>query len=479
MGLQQKVINGMMWSSIGQFVSLGVSFLSNIVLARLLTPDDFGCVGMLTIFLALSYAFINGGFGMALIQKKDATDIDYTTIFYWNLIVSILFVTVLYFSAPVIADFYGLPKLCKLLRVMSLDLIIVALSIVPTNQLKKELKFKQLASRTIVSTIVSTSITIYLAYIGWGVWSIVAHQLMKSGIILIMLWSMTSWRPKFIFSFASLKELFGFGSMMLLSNLLNTLYTNINGLLIGKVFSATQLGYYSQARKLEEVPSMSLSSVINEVSFSAFSSIQEQKEKLLMGVRNNVNSVAFFCFPMFFLLILIAPTLIVLLFGSKWEPSVPMFQILCFGSMLYTLNSIYESAIKAIGKGKVYFATFTLNRAVGLLMILVGMKWGLNSMLIGMAIASYFALAVNMIVDKKILNYSFKDQIGDLFPYYILSIVLVVLVKNLFSLFDMPSIIELLLMAIMYCTTYLAIAFLLKFKGLQTYIQIVKSKFGK
>lgn len=469
----------MMWSSIGQFMSLGVAFFSNIVLARLLTPDDFGCIGMLTIFLAVSASFINGGFGMAMIQKKKVTDTDFTTIFYWNLIVSVFFVVGLFFAAPYIAEFYGIPKLCNLLRVISIDLIIVALAIVPTNILKKELKFKQLANRTIVSTLVATIITIYLAYAGWGVWSIVAHQLMKSTIILVMLWSMTEWRPKWVFSFASLKDLFGFGSMMLISSLINTIYTNVNGLLIGKLFNATQLGYYAQARKLEEVPSLSLSAVINEVSFSAFSSIQEQKEKLLIGVRKNVNAVAFFCFPMFFLLILIAPTLIVLLFGQKWEPSIPMFQVLCFGSMLYTLNSIHESAIKAIGKGKAFFALVTLNRIVGLLVILICVKWGLMAMLIGMAAASYFALVVNMIVDKKFINYNFKSQIGDLLPYYISSFIILVLVKLFFSLFNMPSIVEMILMALVFIVTYISASYFLKFEGLQTYIQILKSKFKR
>lgn len=476
MGLQQKVIKGMMWSSVGQFSSLVISFATNIVLARLLLPEDFGCIGMLTIFTAISAAFINGGFGMALIQKKNVTDDDYSTVFLWNLFVSVFFVVILYVAAPSIASFYGIPLLKNLLRVISLDLIIVALSIVPTNQLKKNMQFKQLAMRTIVSSILSTTVAIFLAYSGWGVWSIVARQLIHSIVILIMLWTTTTWRPSFRFSHASFKEMFGFGSMMLLSNLFGTLYTNINGLLIGKVFSSTQLGYYSQAKKLEEVPSLSLTAVINEVSFSAFSSIQDQKRKLRFGVRNNINAVAFFCFPMFFCLIFVAPTLIPLLFGEKWTPSVPMFQILCMGSMLYTLNGIYESAIKALGKGKTYFTIYITNRVIGLTLIFVGIRFGINGMLTGMAIASYISLAINMIVNRRLLDYEFKEQTKDLLPYYLLSVIVLALSYFLSSRLIINSIVNMVVTILFYLTVYLVSAYVLKFPAVETYFGILKNR---
>lgn len=457
MGLQNKVIKGMAWSSVGQAAALSLSFISNIILARLLSPNDFGCIGMLAIFLTISSVFVNGGFGMALIQKKNATSIDYTTIFWWNLAISFFFVVLLFFAAPYIANFYHIPLLKDVLRVLSLELILTAIAIVPTNQLKKEFRFKQLAVRTIVSTSIALIVTIFLAFNGYGIWSLVAHNLVKALIIDMLLWRMTKWRPSIDFSVKAFKEMFGFGSMMLLSNLINTIYNNVNGLIIGRLFSASQMGFYSQARKLEEIPSLSLSAVINEVSFSAFSSIQDEKDRLLLALRKNIASLSFLCFPMFFLLIELGADLIPFLYGDKWISAVPYFRILCFSSMLYTITLVYESVIKALGKGKFFFALFTANRILGLIMIFMGIPFGVEGMLFGVVIASYCGFFMDMIANKKLVEYKFKLQIVDILPYYLLSACVMAFTRYTVGLIEIPSIIKLIIESVFYISVYLCL----------------------
>ena len=463
----------MAWSSVGQATALSLSFVSNIILARLLSPDDFGCIGMLTIFMTISSVFVNSGFGMALIQKKNTTAIDYTTIFWWNLIISIFFVLVLFFSAPYIAEFYHTPLLKNVLRVLSLELVLTAIAIVPTNQLKKEFRFKQLAIRTVVSTSISLVITVFMAFKGYGVWSLVAHNLIKALIIDFLLWGMTTWRPTLVFSVKAWKEMFSFGSMMLLSSLMNTIYNNVNGLIIGRVFSPTQMGHYAQARKLEEIPSLSLSAVINEVSFSAFSSIQDEKEKLLVILRKNITSLSFFCFPMFFLLVELGANLIPFLYGQKWMPAVPYFRILCLGSMLFSVTNVHESVIKALGKGNIYFTLFTANRVFGLLMILLGIRFGIEGMLWGMVVAAYFGLGVDMIANRKLMNYGIKLQLSDMLPYFAVSAIVMVLTHFTIGIVEMQSFLKLVLETLFFCVIYLAISKLLKLRGFEYAMHII------
>ena len=263
--LKQQTISGMIWSFLQRFGSMGVSFISNIIFARLLTPDDYGCIGMLTIFIALSNTFIDGGFGSALIQKKRPTQEDYSTIFYWNVFLSIVLYAILFLCAPLIADFYNIEILSKILQVEGIILIINALGIIQNNQLRKQLKFKSIAHITLTASIVSVIVAIVMAYMGYGVWSLVAQQIVLSFVSTLLYWIHGSWRPSRTFSARSFKELFGFGSFILLSSLLNAFCNNLNGLLIGKFFNASSMGYFTQAKKLEDVFSSSIETVVGQV----------------------------------------------------------------------------------------------------------------------------------------------------------------------------------------------------------------------
>lgn len=415
--LKAKTLSGMIWSFIQRFGTMIISFVSNIVLARLLTPDDYGTIGMLMIFIAVANTFVDGGFGSALIQKKEPTQADYSTIFWWNMFLSLVLYGVLYVCAPAVARFYDLPLLSRVLRVQGFVLILNALSIIQQNQLRKQLKFKRLASVTVVSAVLSSGIAIVLAYKGWGVWALVAQQLMLSGFTAIILWVTNKWYPSLIFSKKSFKELFGFGGFILLSNLINTLCDNIQGLLLGKFFNPATLGYYTQARKLEEVATSSVSGVINQVAYPVLSVFQQDINGLIRALKRFIQSIAFIVFPLMFLLIVIAKPTIILLYSDKWLMSVPYFQILCVAGLAISLQMINYNAIAAVGKSDVLFKWTIIKRGLGLIFNIGGLvMYGVYGLLIGGVLTAYTLYFINSYLVAKHIGYKISQQLKDLFP---------------------------------------------------------------
>lgn len=473
--LREKTVSGMLWSSVGKFGTLALTFVSNLVLARLLMPSDYGCIGMLQVFISISGIFVTAGFGSALIQKKHPTHIDYTSVFYWNLVAAIVFYFVLYFTGPAIARFYAMPELCSVLRVQSLSLIINAFSTVQSNQLQKQLRFKQLSIRNIIASFIGTIVAITMAFMDMGVWSLVANSLVSSFIGVLLLWKMSSWRPTFEFSWQSLRELFSFGGLMALSAFVETIYTNLQSLIIGKYYSANDLGYYTQAKKLEEVPTTALSQVVNDVSFPVFSSIQDDRSRLLLALRKNVKSITFLTFPLMVLLLIIAEPLLLLLYGERWLVSVPYFQILCVSSMVYTLNTLNTNVIKSLGKSKVYFFVQLSKRLIGIVLIVFGAMIGIYGLLWAVSALGYICVVINMGVNKRLIDYGYWKQIKDIGVYYLTAVFIGILVYFGFDSINMNIYVRMLLMIVCYSSLYLGISYVLKFEGFQTYMQIIKT----
>src|SRR5690554_4745162 len=474
--LKQKAIFSMIWSSIGKFGTLGLSFISNLVLARILMPSDFGYIGMLHIFIAISQVFINSGLGSALIQKKDVSHIDYSTVFYWNLFLSLFFYSLLYLTAPSIAGFYEMDLLKDILRVQSIILLINSFSLVQTIQLQKNLHFKALSIRNIIAALIGTVVAIVMALMGYGVWSLVFSNLIAALAGVVLLWRMSSWRPTLEFSFSSLKSLFSFGGLILLSSLVETAYTNIQGLIIGKVFSANDLGYYTQARKLEDVPTKALSSIVNQVSFPVFSQLQDNLNSLRAGVQRNITSISFLNFPLMVLFIVIARPLIILLYTQRWEESIPYFQILCVGAMLYTINTVNTNVIRSLGKGALYFWVQLIKRLAGIISIVISVQYGIETMLWTIVILNYVFFIINGIVTGKIINYGFIAQLKDIYGVFILSITVGVVTYYGVSLFHIDNyLLTLIIHTLIYSLLYISLSYVFKIEGFFTYKEVVKN----
>lgn len=473
--LKQQTISGMLWSAIQRFGTMIISFVSNIVLARLLSPDDYGCIGLLTIFIVLAETFVNGGFGAALIQKKNATQEDYSTVFYWNILVAILLYVVLFFIAPYVAVFYKIPLLSSVLRVQGIILIIHALSIVQLNILRKQLQFKKLSVIQIVASIISVVIAIILAYEGFGVWTLVVQQLLMAFIVTVILWLTTVWKPTLCFSIKSFKELFGYGAFLLLSDLLNALCNNLQGLIIGRKYSAVDMGFYSQARKLETIPTTSISQVVNLVAFPVYSKLQDNKEQLYLAVQKSSRMMNFLNFPLMILLVVIAEPLIVFLYSDKWMESIPYFQILCLSGLVNCVQSINYQVVCAIGKSKLIFRWNVLKRIVGITSILVGMNFGVKGILWGMVFSFYFTALVNILVASPFTSYNLSQQIKDILPILLNAVLSAFVTYYLGQLLDVHYILFMFIQIFVYISLYVSIAKIFRSGELEEYFSIVKS----
>lgn len=473
--IKKQAISGMVWSATQKFGTLGISFVSNIVLARLLTPDDYGCIGLLAIFIVIAEVFINGGFAAALIQKKEPTQNDYSTVFFWNIFISLVFYILLYITAPYIASFYNIPLLSSVLRIQGIVLFINALSIIQLNVLRKQLEFKKMSIIQLIAAVISVLTAIILAYDGWKVWSLVIQQLTYSFIVALILWFTSKWKPSFCFSFKSFKELFSYGAFLLLSDLLNSIYDNIQGLLIGKKYTANDMGFYTQARKLESVPTLSISYVVNQVTFPVFAKLQDDKQQLYTAVRKSLRSMNFLNFPLMILMIVVAEPLFILLFSEKWINAVPYFRILCLSGLVNCLQSVNYQVVCAVGRSKDIFKWNILKRIIGFCFIFIGLYWGIEGILYGMVCATYLAYIINALVATSTTGYTIFQQIRDSFPILVISFISAVISYPIVKIEGLNHIVILFLQVIIYIISYMYISQMAKREELKEYINIIKS----
>lgn len=422
--LKQKAASGMVWTALRKYSTMFIHFISGIILARLLTPHDYGCIGMLTIFMALANTFIDAGFGSALIQRKQPTQADYSTIFFWNLGVACLMYVLLFFSAPAVARFYDIPLLCPVLRVQALVLFINAFNLVQRNQLKKNLNFKILSIVTIVTSIISLTVTIVMAYNGYGVWALVAQNLLVAAIPALVFWFYVKWRPLWTFSWKSFRELFSFGVYMLLSHFVNELGKHIQGLLIGKLFSPATLGYYSKAQGTERMASSTISSVITSVTYPLYATVQDDKKLLGNMIKRLTMTISYCTFPFMFILMLLAKPIFIILYSDRWLPSVIYFQVLCIVGISSCLQAVNTQSIAAIGKSKQMFWWTLVKRGLGSGTMIIGLFiYGMKGFLAGVVFYNFLCYFVNIGLVSKYIGYKWTQQLTDLLPVTVVSIV--------------------------------------------------------
>ena len=414
----------MVWTALQKYSTMFIQFISGIILARLLTPYDYGCIGMLSIFMVLAEAFIDGGFGSALIQKKRPTQVDYSTVFWWNLAMAFFMYFVLYISAPAISRFYKIPLLSDVLRVEGLVLFIYSLNIIQRNQLKKKLNFKLLSIVSVSTSIIALSVTIIMAYKGMGVWALVAQNLIVAAIPSLVFWFYVKWRPKLVFSWQSFKELFGFGVYMFLTNLISKFTRQIQGLLIGKVYNPSTMGYYSKALGTEKLASTSISQIMTQVTYPLYAEAQDDLVALRNMIKRLTTTIAYITFPLMFVLLLCAKPIFVLLYSERWLASIPFFQVLCIAGLATCLQSVNLQTISAIGKSRVMFWWSVIKQIVIIVLIVCGLYFfGMKGLLVGYVIGSWFVLFVNIGLVSKYIGYKWWRQLLDLLPVLAASVI--------------------------------------------------------
>ncbi|MBW2662678.1 MAG: lipopolysaccharide biosynthesis protein [Deltaproteobacteria bacterium] len=415
-GLKNKTLHALFWSFFERIGQQGVQFIISIILARLLLPEQFGLIAMLTIFMAIAQSFINSGFGQALIQKQDATHIDECSIFYFNILVGFFAAGLLCLAAPWIAGFYNQPLLVPLTYALSLNLIINAFGLVQITLLTKHIDFKTQLKVSVIATVISGTIGVTMAFNGFGVWSLVAQSLSGNLFRTALLWLFNTWRPSLVFSFVSLRGMFAFGSKLLCAKLIATIFNNIYLIVIGKMFSATDLGFYSRAKGLQQLPVDNISGIVSRVSFPVFSSVQDDKPRLKRGVRKALLMLAMVNFPLMIGLAVVARPLVMVLLTEKWAPCIPYLQLLCVVGILYPVHVINLNVLTAQGRSDLFFRLEILKKILIVIAISVTYRWGIIAMIYGQIVTSCLGYFLNAYYTGKMLDYPITEQIQDLIP---------------------------------------------------------------
>ena len=419
--LKRKAVKGIAWSAFERFSAQGVQFILGIILARLLLPEDYGLIGMLAIFLAISDTFIQSGFGIALIQKKNRDELDFSTTLYFNVVVAVLSYVILFFTAPLIAKFYNQEILISLTRAFGIVLIINSLAVVQRTKYTIDLDFKTQTKASISSIVVSGGLGIYMAYSGFGVWSLVAQALTRAAINTVVLWLYSKWLPKEGFSFERFKKLFSFSSKILASALLNTVYRNVYLIIIGKIFSIGELGFYTRAQQFSDFPSSNMTGIFDRVTFPILSKFQDDDTKLKDNYRKLIKLSALLIFPLMMGLAALAEPLIQLLLTEKWMGTVWMLQLLCFAGMWYPIHSLNLSILNVKGRSDLFLKLEVVKKLMITIVIVISVPFGIKAMILGQIATSYLALVINTYYTKKIIDYGFWQQMVDLFKVLILS----------------------------------------------------------
>ena len=471
--LKEKTLSGVKWNAIGRFSTQGISFLIGLLLARMLSPSDYGVVGMLGIFFAIAQTFIDSGFSSALIRKKDCTDADYSTAFYFNIAVGVVCFLILFFSAPLIARFFDTPILLDVTRVLSINLFINSLTVVQHAKLNAAIDFKSQAKVSLVSTFVSGVIGLSMAYFGFGVWSLVYQSVSLAMVRAIMLWGMTQWRPQCTFSRESFRYLFGFGSKILSASLLHTIYANLTTIIIGKVYTAKDLGYYSRGESLATLPSSNIIGILQSVTYPILAKIQDDDTRLIQAYRKYISMTSMLIFFGMCLLAALAKPFILTLLTDKWAPSIIYLQVFCFAWMFDHLCTLNLNILYVKGRSDLVLRLEIIKKAISISMIVAAIPFGVLAICISRAIYTQIAVIINTYYTGKLYGLGYFDQVRD-FIKYLLHSLLAVAPAFLLTFSPLPPVVVLIIGGLVACVIYLLL--LRKDPNLKECFELLKKK---
>ena len=477
--LKKQTINGTIWSSIERFSVQGIQFIVMIIMARILTPADYGLVGMLAIFIAVSQSLIDSGFSQALIRKLDRTETDNSTVFLFNIIVGLLLYLILFLCAPAIAEFYGKPVLCPLTRAIGIGLIFNSLTVVQRALLTIRLDFKTQAKASLIGATLSGVAGIWMAHAGYGVWSIVVQQLCNLGLITTFLWIFSKWKPTWHYSWKSFRELFGFGSKLMASGLLDTAYRNIYLIVIGKIFSASDLGYFTRGQQFSDLISSNITGIMQRVTYPVMCTIQNDDTRLRDAYRKILRITVFVVFPLLAGLGAIAEPLILTLLTEKWIFTATLLVPLCLTGMWYPVHAINLNLLQVKGRSDLFLRLEIIKKILAVTILCITIPFGLITMCWGMLANSLIALIINTHYTGKLIKVGFIRQFMDIFPSLALSLIMAAVVYTTMSVLHVSSIAELIIGICEAIAIYATLAAIFRFPEFRELLSIIPSKSQK
>lgn len=417
----QNTISNLLWRFAERCGAQAVSFLVSIILARLLAPEAYGTIALAMVFINILQVFVDSGMGTALIQKKDADDLDFSSVFYFNIAACLVLYAGLFLAAPSIAQFYGDPALTALVRALSLTVVVSGVRNIQQSYVSRHLLFKRFFFSTIGSTLASAVVGIAMAYAGFGVWALVGQSLSNVVTGTIILWATVPWRPRRMFSWQRLKSLLSFGWKLLVSSLLDTGYNNLRSLIIGKLYSSADLAYYNQGDKLPNLVITNINTSIDSVLLPTMANEQDDPARVRSMTRRAIKTSTYVMAPLMMGLAACAEPLVRLMLTEKWLPCVPYLRIFCITYMFWPIHTANLNAIKALGRSDLFLKLEIVKKAVGLVLLLCTMRHGVMAMAYSLLLSSVLSQIINAWPNRKLLRYHYLNQLADILPALLLA----------------------------------------------------------
>lgn len=476
--LKTKTLSGVIWKFGERVSAQAVNFIVSIILARLLLPEDYGLIALVTVFITICNKVVVSGFATSLIQKKNADNLDFSTVFYFSVCVAAILYAILFITAPFIADFYSNesdPELfVQVIRVMGLNLFIIAVNSVQQAFVSRTMQFRKFFFSTIAGTIVSAGAGIALAYAGKGVWALVAQNMILALVNGIVLWFMVKWRPQLKFSFKRLKVLYSYGWKIFVASMIKILYTDLRSLVIGKVYTAADLAFYNKAQSFPQLIDTNVEGTIDSVLFSAISKKQSSVDEMRVMLRRAIKTTSFILMPLLAGLSAVAKPFIIILLTDKWAESIPLMQILAFSFIFAPVELENLQAIKALGRSDVALKVEIIKKVLGVIILIISIPFGVTAIAIGMVISTTLSAIINAIPNKKLLGYTFKMQLADILPSLLISLVMFAAVYPI-SLLNLNIWVMLIAQVGLGAILYIGLSAIFKVESFRYIISIIKN----
>lgn len=470
----KNVVNNFIWRFAERCGAQAVTLIVSIVLARILTPGDFGTVSLVMVFTTIMQVFVDSGLGTALIQKKDADDLDFSSVFYFNFAVCLILYAVMFMAAPLIAGFYNDTSLILIIRVISLTIIISGVKGIQQSYVSRNMLFKRFFFATLGGTIFSAFLGIGMAYAGCGVWSIVAQQLSNTAIDTLILWVTVKWHPKKLFSWKRLKGLLSYGWKLLISSLLDTVYNNLRNLIIGKIYTSADLAYYNQGDKFPKVIVTNINASIDSVLLPSMAGEQDHRDRVKSMTRRAIKTSTYIMAPLMMGLMFCAEPVVKLLLTDKWLPCVPYLRIFCFTYMFWPIHTANLNAIKAMGRSDLFLKLEIVKKIMGLTLLLLTMRISVMAMAYSLIVSGICSQVINSWPNWKLLNYNYFEQLRDILPSIIIALIMGIIVYFV-GFLRLPTIVILLIQVLTGAAIYIGVSALLHLEEFEYLFEMVKS----